>query len=104
MEPTLAFLVDWIHSQARGRVYAALHSIKALRFVSKKMMLNRLCDLLFSDLVKAYSVPTEAAERRETAPLPLSFVVYLERVVIDGNQSVLRRLQCGFMLLAIGPA
>ena len=26
---------------------------------------------------------------------------YLERVVIDGTQSALRRLQCGFMLLAI---
>ena len=43
-------------------------------------------------MISSIPVSGETAERREAAPLPLSFVVWLERQVLDGSLDPRRRI------------
>ena len=101
VSPDVVDVADFVHSHSQGRLGAAILSIKAMRFVSKRLELTILMVRLSSTLVKSFCVSGEIAERRETAPLPLSFVIFLERLILDGQQPNAKRLIAGCMLVAI---
>ena len=101
VSPDMVEVADFIHSHSQGRLGAAILSVKALRFIAKRLELTVLMGRLSSTLVKSFCVSGEIAERRETAPLPLSFVIFLERLILDGQQPNAKRLVAGCMLVAI---
>ena len=101
VSPDVVDVADFIHSHSQGRLGAAILSVKAMRFVSKRLELTILMVRLSSTLVKSFCVSGEITERRETAPLPLSFVIFLERLILDGQQPNAKRLVAGCMLVAV---
>ena len=58
-------------------------------------------EILSSQFVKAYNHPQDPQPRKEAAPLPLSFVVWMERMVLDTNKDVKLRFLCGSFLVCV---
>ena len=100
-EPPEFLLLDFFSLHARGRLCSAQGWIKALRFVANKLVLEVLRQLLFTPAVSAYALATETVPRRESAPLPLSFVIWLEGQVLDVLASAAHRLRCGAILACV---
>eukprot|EP00439_Symbiodinium_sp_Y106_P003868 s9793_g1.t1 len=97
-EPTVVVAADFLALHCRGKLGSAIGWIKALRFMAKNLELPTLCACLQSEVVRSFGKSVNVVERRETAPLPLSFVLWLERQVVDVAGSTLHRLQCGMLL------
>ena len=100
-EPSIDLLLDFLATNSRGKLQTATTWIKSLRFISRKAQLDSLRSVLHSDLVSAYGRSGSIVERRESAPLPLSFVIFLERRVLDSSLSSQQRIIAGAFLLCI---
>ena len=100
-EPPEFLLLDFFSLHARGRLCSAQGWIKALRFVANKLVLEILRQILYTPAVSAYALATETVPRRESAPLPLSFVIWLEVQVLDVLASAAHRLRCGALLTCV---
>ena len=99
--PSIALLLDFLATNSRGQLRTATTWIKSLRFISRKAHLDALRLALHSELVSAYGRSGSIVERRESAPLPLSFVVFLERRTLDTSLSAQQRIIAGSFLLCI---
>ena len=100
-EPSVASLADFLVVHSRGKLGSAISWVKALRFVANRLELKILQESLRSEIVRAFCKNVNAVERRETAPLPLSFLVWLERQVLTTSHSAGHRLRCGMVLVCI---
>ncbi|CAE7290157.1 unnamed protein product, partial [Symbiodinium microadriaticum] len=100
-DPSIALLLDFLATNSRGKLRTATTWIKSLRFISRKAHLDALRSSLHSELVSAYGRSGSIIERRESAPLPLSFVIFLERRVLDTSLSAQQRIIAGSFLLCI---
>jgi hypothetical protein len=60
-----------------------------------------LKEALISPIVKAYIVPSELVLRKEAAPLPLSFVVFLETQILREQGTAADRLLMGCLLVLV---
>ena len=100
-DPSIALLLDFLASNSRGKLQTATTWIKSLRFISREAQLDSLRSALHSDLVSAYGRSGSIVERRESAPLPLSFVIFLERRVLDTSLPPQHRIIAGAFLLCI---
>ncbi|CAE7588581.1 unnamed protein product, partial [Symbiodinium necroappetens] len=100
-DPSIDLLLDFLATNSRGKLQTATTWIKSLRFISRKAQLDSLRSALRSDLVSAYGRSGSIVERRESAPLPLSFVIFLERRVLDTSLSSQQRIIAGAFLLCI---
>ena len=99
--PSIALLLDFLATHSRGQLRTATTWIKSLRFISRKAHLDALRLSLRSELVSAYGRSGSIVERRESAPLPLSFVIFLERRTLDTSLSAQQRIIAGSFLLCI---
>ena len=100
-EPSVASLADFLVVHSRGKLGSAISWVKALRFVANRLELKILQESLRSEIVRAFCKNVNAVERRETAPLPLSFLIWLERQVLNTSLSSGHRLRCGMVLVCI---
>ena len=100
-EPTVVVAADFLALHCRGKLGSAIGWIKALRFMAKNLELPTLRACLQSEVVRSFGKSVNVVERRETAPLPLSFVLWLERQVVEVAGSTLHRLQCGMLLVLV---
>ena len=98
--PELPHLLDFLCVHATGKLKTASNWLKALRMVAKHLQLPIL-DTLAAPVVAAYGKSAEICARREAAPLPLSFIVWLEQQVLRPSSSARRRLEAGSLLLCI---
>jgi hypothetical protein len=60
-----------------------------------------LRDALTSPIIKSYTVPSELVLRKEAAPLPLSFVVFLETQILRDQGTAADRLIMGCLLVLV---
>ena len=75
-------LPDWLHSRS-SQQGLAMGPIRALTWFGKQAGLPHLLAAVHSPMAKSFLSPTNPSERRESLPLPLSFVVWLERLVVN---------------------
>ena len=75
-------LPAWLHSRASHQGLA-MGPIRALTWFGKQAGLPHLLAAVHSPMAKSFLSPTNPSERRESLPLPLSFVVWLERLVLN---------------------
>ena len=80
--PPPGALPDWLHSRASHQGLA-MGPIRALAWFGKQSGLPHLLAAVHSPMAKSFMSPTNPSERRESLPLPLSFVVWLERLVLN---------------------
>ena len=80
--PPPGALPDWLHSRA-SRQGLALGPVRALTWFGKHAGLPHLLAAVHSPMAKSFLSPTNPSERRESLPLPLSFLVWLERLVLN---------------------
>ena len=80
--PPPGALPDWLHSRA-SRQGLAMGPVRALTWFGKQAGLPHLLATVHSPMAKSFLSPTNPSERRESLPLPLSFVVWLERLVLN---------------------
>ncbi|CAE7516046.1 unnamed protein product [Symbiodinium natans] len=99
--PSLRVLLDFLQVHARGTSQSAVGWIKGLRFVARRLEIPSLISALATSAVSSYARAAVATQRLETAPLPLSFVIWLEVQILDVTLSPARRLQCGAFLTCI---
>ena len=99
--PSIALLLDFLATHSRGQLRTATTWIKSLRFISRKAHLDALRLSLHSEFVSAYGRSGSIIERRESAPLPPSFVIFLERRILDTSLSAQQRIIAGSFLLCI---
>ena len=69
--------------------------------MSKYAGLPVLKEALISPTIKSYTVPSELALRKEAAPLPLSFVVFLESQILRELGTAADRLLMGCLLVLV---
>ncbi|CAE7402317.1 unnamed protein product [Symbiodinium sp. CCMP2456] len=98
--PPPGFLPDWIASRASAQGLATA-PLKALAWMCKTAGLPSLRDSLSSPLCRAFAVASAPAEHRESLPLSLSFVVWLEQSVLDPHTSPAQVLRLGFVLVCV---
>ena len=91
-------LLDFLALRAKGRLSTAQGWVKSL---AKKLELLELKASSSTSLVTAYTISPETVARRESAPLPLSFVIWLETQVLDNSASAAHRLRCGSLLVCV---
>ena len=78
--PPSGVLPDWLSARVSSQGLAT-GPVRALTWFSRVAALENLSVTLQSALVKSFLVASSPSERRESMPLPLSFVVWLERLV-----------------------
>ena len=98
--PPPGFLPDWIASRASAQGLATA-PLKALAWMCKTAGLPALRDALSSPLCRAFAVASAPSEHRESLPLSLSFVVWLEQSVLDPGTSPAQVLRLGFVLVCV---
>ena len=98
--PPPGFLPDWIASRASAQGLATA-PLKALAWMCKTAGLPVLRDALSSPLCRAFSVASAPSEHRESLPLSLSFVVWLEQSVLDPGTAPAQVLRLGFVLVCV---
>ena len=88
-------------SSRKSSLGVATAQSRSLAWVSKHAGFSGLRQALETPLVKSYVIPSSMALRKEAAPLPLSFVVYLEQAILRDTGSPADRLLMGCMLVLI---
>ena len=78
--PPSGVLPDWLSARMSSQGLAT-GPVRALTWFSRVAALENLSLTLQSALVKSFLAASSPSERRESLPLPLSFVVWLERLV-----------------------
>ncbi|CAE7243908.1 unnamed protein product [Symbiodinium sp. CCMP2592] len=83
-----------------GPLSNSINVLKALRWYKKLLSLSCLPDLCGT----AFSLLSNPSgqEKRESIPLPLSFVAFLERTLLSGKASLMDNVWAGSFLVAIG--
>lgn len=100
--PTLLAVADFLQVSAKkSALGVATAQSRALTWVAKYAGLPVLREALISPIVKAYTVPSELVLRKEAAPLPLSFVVFLETQILREQGTAADRLLMGSLLVLI---
>ena len=95
-------LADFLQVHSRkSSASAALGHYKALTWVSKYAVLPQLSQALQHALVRSYSLSTTPTLRREAAPLPLAFVLWLENEIVHERGSPLDCLLMGGVLVLV---
>ncbi|CAE7036567.1 unnamed protein product [Symbiodinium sp. CCMP2592] len=83
-----------------GPLSNSINVLKALRWYKKLLSLACLPDL-YGTAFSLLSNPS-GQEKRESIPLPLSFVAFLERTLLSGTASLMDTIWAGSFLVAIG--
>ncbi|CAE7307278.1 unnamed protein product [Symbiodinium sp. CCMP2592] len=99
--PKVAFLCDFLITHCKGLLGSAIAWLKAFRFITTRLEVQSFKLALQSEAVRAFGKSVNVVQRRETAPFPLSFVIWLERQVLDAAQSAAHRIRCGFLLVCV---
>ncbi|CAE7252728.1 unnamed protein product [Symbiodinium sp. CCMP2592] len=99
--PKVAFLCDFLITHCKGLLGSAIAWLKAFRFVTTRLEVQSFKLALQSEAVRAFGKSVNVVQRRETAPFPLSFVIWLERQVLDAAQFAAHRIRCGFLLVCV---
>ena len=100
-QPDSAFLADFLAEHAHGPLQVATAYHKGLTWVARHAQLPELFQALQTSVCKAYLQSSIIREKRESAPLPLSFVVFLEKMVLSKTTSAGDVLQLGGLLFLI---
>ena len=100
--PPTVFLADFLQvSSKRSSLGVATAQSRALTWVSKYAGFPALLGALQAPITRAYTIPSEISVRKEAAPLPLSFVVYLESCILKELGTAADRLLMGSLLVLI---
>ena len=100
--PPTVFLADFLQvSSKRSSLGVATAQSRALTWVSKYAGFPALLGSLQAPITRAYTIPSEISVRKEAAPLPLSFVVYLESCILKELGTAADRLLMGSLLVLI---
>ena len=99
--PAPVFLADFLAEHAHGPLGVATAYYKGLSWMARQAQLPAIFDALQSSVCKSYLHSSVICEKRESAPLPLSFVVYLERLVVSKTTPASDVLQLGSLLFLI---
>ncbi|CAE7236031.1 unnamed protein product [Symbiodinium sp. CCMP2592] len=100
LSPPPGLLPDWLRSQASKQGLSTMQ-LKALSWFCKTAGLPAFKAALVSPVCQAFSVASSPTEHRESLPLSLSFVVWLESLVLDPSASAAEILRVGYLLLCI---
>ena len=100
-KPDAAFLADFLAEHAHGPLLVATAYHEGLTWVARHAQLSELFQALQTSACKAYLQSSVIREKRESAPLPLSFVVFLEKMVLSKTTSAGDILQLGSLLFLI---
>lgn len=100
--PTVMTVANFLQvSSKQSSLGVATAQSRALTWVSKYAGLFVLKEALSSPIVRSYTVPSELVLRKEAAPLPLSFVVFLESQILKEVGTAADRLLMGCLLVLI---
>ena len=99
--PATVLLADFLAEHAHGPLQVATAYFKGLSWMSRQAQLPDLFQALQSMVCKAYLQSSTISEKRESAPLPLSFVLYLEKTVLAKTTTPGDVLQLGSLLFMI---
>lgn len=100
--PTVLAVADFLQvSSKKSALGVATAQSRALTCVAKYAGFPVLKEALISPIVKAYIVPSELVLRKEAAPLPLSFVVFLETQILREQGTAADRLLMGCLLVLV---
>ena len=100
-QPDAAILADFLAEHAHGPLGVATAYHKGLTWMARHAQLPELFQVLQQSVCKAYLHSDVIREKRESAPLPLSFVVFLEKMVLAKTTSPCDVLQLGSLLFII---
>ena len=101
-QPSMTLVADFLQvSSRKSSLGVATAQSRSLVWVAKHAGLPQLRQALESPLVRSYVTPSTMALRKEVAPLPLSFVVYLEQAILKEAGSPADRLLMGCVLVLI---
>ena len=99
-DPFPGTLPDWLSVRA-SKQGLATGPLRALSWMARVAGLPCLQARLQLSIVRAFATATAPSERRESLPLPLSFVIWLERRVADPSAPPSEALFLGFLLIAV---
>ena len=100
--PAALNVVDFLHVHSRASAQGlAARYIRAVTWVSKYAGFPVLLSCLQAPLAKSYAVASAPVPRREAAPLPLSFVIWLETCILKSIGTSADRLVMGGILILI---
>ena len=100
--PSVLTVADYLQvSSTKSSLGVATAQSRALTWVARYAGLPMLQDALSSPIIKSYTVPSELVLRREAAPLPLSFVVFLETQILRDQGTAADRLIMGCLLVLV---
>ena len=95
-----AKLADFLQSIAHGTGSgSASHVIRGLTWVARHAGLQTLQTTLQHPMVACFAQATKLLPRREAAPLPLIFLIWLELQILESNGSAAHRFRCGCLLV-----
>ena len=101
-QPPVVLLADFLQvSSKRSALGVATAHSRALTWMSKYAGFPILKQALEAPITRAYTIPSEVVPRKEAAPLPLSFVVYLESCILKDMGTPADRLLMGSILALI---
>jgi len=101
-QPSVLTVADYLQvSSTKSSLGVATAQSRALTWVARYAGLPMLRDALSSPIIKSYTVPSELVLRREAAPLPLSFVVFLETQILRDQGTAADRLIMGCLLVLV---
>lgn len=100
-QPPIVLLADFLAEHAHGPLGVATGYYKGLSWMARQAQLPLLLQALQASVCKAYLRSAIIAEKRESAPLPLSFVIFLERTILAKSTSAGDILQLGGILFLI---
>ena len=99
-DPPPGLLPDWLKSQSSRQGLATMQ-LRALAWFVKTAGLPKLKACLCTPICQAFAVASNPQEHRESLPLSLSFVLHLEKSVLDPLSSPAEVLRLGYLLLCI---
>ena len=99
-DPPPGLLPDWLKSQSSRQGLATMQ-LRALAWFVKTAGLPKLKVCLCTPICQAFAVASNPQEHRESLPLSLSFVLHLEKSVLDPLSSPAEVLRLGYLLLCI---
>ena len=100
LSPPPGLLPDWLRSQSSKNGLSTMQ-LKSLAWFCKTAGLPTLRHAVQSPVCQAFAVPSVAVERRESLPLSLSFVVWLESLILDPSCQAAEVLRLGYLLVCV---
>ena len=100
LSPPPGLLPDWLRSQSSKNGLSTMQ-LKSLAWFCKTAGLPTLRHAVQSPVCQAFAVPSVAVERRKSLPLSLSFVVWLESLILDPSCQAAEVLRLGYLLVCV---